>query len=171
MKTLLVPFSQIRDHCLCPGDQGLLGLDAFYIVIVGPLDVLQLGWKGILQWGNKDYHRVTPHSKPYTGEGKNPKKVAASAQMRSSRKLRSRRDLYSFPSGRAELSKMELCRVGVGGISSPELEVNSGIGEILSPKFGLFNSARQLECSLRETWWLKVLRNETWPLTLHLHHQ
>lgn len=83
--------------------------------------------------------------------------MAASAQVRSSRELRPRQDLCSFSWG-TELSGAELSKVGIGRIASPELEVNSGIGEISSPEFGLFNSVGKLECSVSETWWLKVLR-------------
>lgn len=151
MKTLSEPFSQIRDHCLCPGDQGLLGLDGFVSHSRAPVYVTAqmetypaVGKQGIPQ------SHITQQTLQRRGE--NPKKVAASAQMRSSRELNLRQGLYSFPSGRAELSKVELCKVGVGGVSSPELEVNSGIGEIRSPKPGLFNPARQLECSMSETW-------------------
>jgi len=54
--------------------------------------------KGILAVGNQGYHKVTPHNKPHTRDllGKT-QKMAAFAQVRSSRELSGRLAYTGFP--------------------------------------------------------------------------
>lgn len=85
---------------------------------------------GKVSWqsGAKEYHKVTPHNKPHTrafsGREKH-RRVAASAEVRSSVELSRRRGLYSISYG--------WCFPGwpgIGGILWPDFRASSGIDGI-----------------------------------------
>ena len=96
-------------------------------------------------------YKVIRHNKPHLRDllrGENPRRVAASAWVRSSRDLGRRQDLGAGGGGfRGGISRGKIGgisspelgpRPGIGGISSPELGPRPGIGGISSPELCLF---------------------------------